>query len=311
MAITLGDLRTFAAEIASADISSAAGDREIQHWINNAIQRVWSESDWSWANSEARIALEFSESGSAMDLTSQSRVITLTGEVFKAKYLSDRWQLHVTGEGNMTLELESIQSPTSATLKPGHEWAAATSTTTAYVWSRHIYPLPLNAKQVKRCQDMQNRFDLTGLSPSAFDQARQQTPTQRGNVPLFYTVRQGNIEFWPGPNSTTYRTMYLSIRRGPTIHLTDAPAGDTVDWPEEWNDLLHKAIILEASITQGKNAVVDYPIALREYEERLKIYKAEDGNIQDLGGPMHLTSPMFYRDYTRYTDYPSSLPSQG
>jgi len=311
MAITLGDLRTFAAEIASADLSTAAGDREIQHWINNAIQRVWSEADWSWANGTGRLYMELAESGSAMDLTAGSRTITLTGEVFKQKYLDDRWHLHVDGEGSMTFELASIESPTSATLKSGHEWAQADSSSTTYVWSRHIYPLPENAKQVMRVQDMQNRFDLTGLSPAAFDQARQQTPTQRGNVPLFYTIRRGNIELWPGPNATTYRTFLLTYRRGPTTHLTDAPDADEVDWQSEWSDLLHKAIILEASITQGKNAVVKYEMALHEYETRLKIYKAEDGGIQDLAGPMQLTSPMFYRDYTRYTDYPSSIPEQG
>lgn len=311
MAITLGDLRTFAAEIASADLSTAAGDREIQHWINNAIQRVWSEADWSWAMSEGRIYHVLAETGSAMTLTAASRTITLSGEVFEAKYLNERWHLHVNGEGSMTFEISSIESPTSATLKSGHEWAADTSSGTSYTWSRHIYPLPENAKKVLRVQSVQNRFDLTGLLPQEFDQARQATPTQRGNTPLFYTVRRGNIEFWPGPDTETHRTFILSYRRGPTTYLSDAPDGDEVDWPSEWSDLLHKAITLEAAITQGKNAVVSYSLALKEYEDRVKLYKKEDGGVQDLAGPMTLTPAVRHRDYMRYTNYPTSIPEQG
>lgn len=312
MALTLGTLRTFAAEIASADISTVLADREIQHWVNGAIQRVWSEAEWSWANSETRLALEFAESGSEMTLTSQSKTVTLTsGEVFLQKYVDDRWHLHVDGEGNMTFEIESIQNPTTATLKVGHEWQQATSTSTTYVWSRHIYPLPLNAKHVSRVHDMQNRFDLRPLLPGQFDLTRQQTPTQRGNVPLYFTVRRGNIEFWPGPNADTYRTMQLTVRRGPTTYQKDAADDTEVDWPGEWDDLLFKALMLEASITQGDNAPVPYPVALREYEERLKVYQSEDSNIQDIGGPMFLSSPATFRDYTHFTDYPATIPEQG
>lgn len=307
--ITLEDLRIYAAEVSSADVASVSGDREIQHWINKAIQRLWRDHEWNWQHSSDRIFLDMEESGTALNVTQDSRLVVLTGsDTFAAKYLAEQWNLHVAAEGSMTFELSNIAGPQTATLKEGHNWASTTQTGLSYAWSRHIYPLPSGAKQVIRIELMQNRLDLRHLSPGAFDQQRQTTPTQRGNDPIFYTFRKHRIEIWPAPG-TQRKTLLITYRRGPTIYDVSEPNATVVDWEGDWVDLLQAAITLEASITQGNNAPVPYPVAMREYEDCLATYRDVDG-IQDLAGPCGLVTGGGASDYSRLTDYPSSIPEQ-
>ena len=310
MALTLGQLRQFAAEIASPDPSSLAADREISYWINAALRRIHAEHYWTHYSAVDRIYLDPEETGSNLVVTQDSVNITLTsGETFKTKYLTERWHLHVNGEGRMTFELKEIVGPTEANLKDGHNYTQA-STTESYTWSRHIYPLPNEAIRVLRIELMQNRFDLRHLQPHEFDLQRQSTPTQRGNDPIFYTFRGGNVEVWPAPG-TQRHTLMVTYQKGPPSYKNDDVDDTAIDWDMRWDDLLQKAVILEASITQGSNAPVQMGVAKMEYEECLNNKKEDDSGIQNLTGPMFLTRTRHINDYSRLTNYPSSIPEVG
>lgn len=313
--ITLQELRAYAAETASADVATKAGDRSINNWINQGLQRIWKSHSWNHALRAGRIFLDTEEPSDpttgGVTINKGERTITVAApDVIKQKYLDDRWHLYVDGEGRMTFELEEILSPTTARLLPGHNWPNDSIVDVAYTWARHIFELPDDAKEVMRVEEMQNRLPLRHVLPHDFDPQRQSTPVQRGNQPIFYTLRQGNLEVWPssGPDA---KNLLLSYRRGPPRHKVTDPGDTEVDWVPEWSDLLLKAIVVEAAITQGENAPVEYAVALNEFRDCVKAYKAEDSGIQNMTGPMTLMTGKSSRDYMRVTNYPAIIPEVG
>jgi len=290
MGILLGDLRTFARETASHDVSGDTANREVQHWINMALARIWSAHSWSHANANGRITLDVEETGDALTLVEGSRALVLVAETFEQKYLDDRWHLLIDDESNLTFELAEIKSPTSALARAQHRWVRDSDTGVGYSWARHIYPLPDDAKEITNVELAQSGARVHHLSPAKFDRVRQKAPTQQGR-PVYYTVRGGNFELWPAPDDT-WRTLQITYRRKPPRYTaTDDDTGgdddDTeVDWPEEWADLLYKGVIAEAALTQGKNAPVTYNLAMTDFMGRLVEYKAEDSGVVNLTGPM-------------------------
>jgi len=320
--ITLSDVRSYAAETASADVATGAGDRSINNWINQALQRIWKGHTWSHALRAGRLYLDPEEASNSvtggMAIATGSRLITVNPpDVIKQKYLDDRWHLYVDAEGRMTFELEEILTPTTARLLPGHNWPNVTLAITPgplgagapYTWARHIFALPDDAVEVMRVEEMQTRLPLRHVLPHEFDHQRQSTPVLRGSQPIFYTMRRGNLEVWPSSGSTG-RHLLLSYRRGPPAYKVTDPGDTAVDWVPEWSDLLLKGIVLEAAVTQGENAPVPYQIAFNEFRLCMKAYKAEDSGIQNITGPMSLAGPVA-RDYMRVTDYPAIIPEVG
>lgn len=287
MALTLGDLRTFCAETASPDANSAAADREFMLWINFALSRLWSEHDWTHARSVRKVILAPEESGSAMTVTQGSRTITLTGETFAEKYLTDGWRLNVTGEQRMLFRLASIESPTSATLAEDELWIQATSAAASYTWSRYHYPLPEDAWRVTRVENVQSLGCVMHLEPDAFDSERSIGQNSRSGHPLCYTIRNSQLEVWPGPGSDYVPLEVTYTRKAPRYSVSD-PSERTVDWPESKSELLYRAIMLEASVTQGEASPVPYGLASREYERTLEAHRGTDSNASALTGPMSL-----------------------
>lgn len=298
MAITLGTLRTFCQEIASPDSSGDTAEREFMHWINAAIQRVFSACAWDRILHQQKITVLPVESLDTLVVTEGSLALTcVAADTFRpsasTKYLDDRWELHIDGEADETFELAAIASDTAATLRAGDEWTGASATGVTVYFAKTIYSLPNNAKQITRVQVLEAPCDVLVLPPHEFDHQRSQAPTQRGGYPRFATLRKGKIEIWPHPG-TEYCKLGITYRKGPTV-LADADADATeIDWDEEWRDLLLRAITLEASITQGENAPIPYAIALAEFERRLANYKALDANKDVQTGPLGVNVPMPY-----------------
>jgi hypothetical protein len=296
MAITLGALRTFCQEIASPDSSGSTAEREFMHWINAAIQRVFSACAWDRILHQQKITVLPVETKTTLGVTQGSLAVTLSGaDSFRpgasTKYLDDRWELHIDGETDESFELGSITSDTAATLRTGDEWTGSTASNKTCHFAKTIYALPNNAKQVTRVQILETAADVVVLPPHEFDHQRSQNPTSRWAYPRFATLRKGKIEIWPHPGDD-YCKLGITYRKGPTV-LADADADATeVDWDEEWRDLLLRAITLEASITQGENAPVPYAIALAEFERRLANYKALDANKDVQTGPLGVNVPV-------------------
>lgn len=305
MSITLSDLRLYAAENAAADPSGTTADREIQHWINQALQRVHAEARWIWFKQTGRLTVVPAESFTGLTLTQGSRVVSLSAGTFDQKYLSERWQLHVDGESRMTFELAEITSPTTALLKIGHEWPNSTSATNTGVWSRHIYQLPEGVHEILYAEDMISRARVHGLEPGDFDFRRQADPTSR-QQPRFFTVRgDDEVELHPAAGSD-YRTILFSYSRKAPQYRSDAVGTTVVDFPEKFKDVLLKRILVEAALTQGDNAVVPHQAAVFEYERALQLYEGENNHTQYRGGPMG--EPQSGPNFMDIHDWPSSIP---
>ncbi len=291
MAITLGDLRTFCQEVASPDISGSTADREINIWINSAIQKLYSAQSWNRLLKRTKIYLPAEETGSELTATNGSLTITLgAAETFDSKYVTELWALHVDDEDLMSFRLASIDdSPTNqtATLEAGGNWTSSTGSSKSYTFTKDIYDLPNDAKQIHRVQLLQTHIHLTGIPAHEFDTLRQGNPTQRGGGPRFYCIRENKLEIWPAPGSDDM-TLGVSYRRGAPIYATTDADSTEVAWPEEWKYLLEKALILQASFFQGEHAPIPYNMAKIEYEQELNTCRGLDSKMDNMSGPMML-----------------------
>lgn len=299
MAITLGTLRTFCQEIASPDSSGGTADREFMIWINGAIKRLFAEIGWDRILKEQKLTILPEETGSALTVTKGSLSCSLGGaETFLAKYVTGEWDFYIGDEGSFILRLASIDnSPTNTTgtFRTGDEWIKSSGVKT---WEarKTKYDLPDDAKQLHRAQIMGNGDLLVILPPHEFDHQKSYNPAQSGSYPRVCCLRKGHLEIWPHPGDS-YVKLGLSYRKGaPTYTWTSSTHDSTeVDWDEEWIDLLHKAILLEAAIYQGEGSPVNYPVVFSEYETRLRRYRGLNSVRAELGGPMNLKPPM--REY--------------
>jgi len=227
----------------------------------------------------------------SVGLTQGSAAITLAGAfTFVAAYVTDRWALHINGEGNKIFRLKSIDdSPTNqaATLEDFQQWTQSSGSQSG-VFTKDIYALPNDADKILRVQCRETYTTLAGMRPQEFDHQRTILSTERGSEPRFYCLRQNHLEVWPAPGDSTYWTLDLTYRRGiPTVFATTGLDADTVDWPDAKRDLLEAAILLEASFYQ-----TDPPISLEKaaskYAMTLEYHLNQDNSKQDMSGPMSL-----------------------
>ena len=284
MSLTLGELRTYCQEVASKNTSSAAGDRWIRRWINNALARICSEHSWTYYNRATKISTHVEETGTGLTATLNSREVSLSAGTFDQKWLDEKWAFHIDGEDRVTFQLVEITSPTTAKFKVGQEWPNATSAVLTFTVARHIYELETPAKRILRCEDAFSSYPLISYPPAEFDKVRQWSPTQRSQA-THYTVRHGRLEIWPAP-STDVRIMAISyLRATPKYDLAAQDDNDTVvDWDPNFDDLLLKAILVEAALTQGKRAPISYSLASSEYRRRVNQCKGDDANVVDISG---------------------------
>lgn len=294
MATTLGDLRTFCAEIASPDSAGDTAQREFLVWINSALSRLHAEFSWDELDHERKILVPPEETGVALGVTQDSLSVTLGGaETFASKYVTEEWDLIVTGDNYQTFRLASIDdSPTNqaGTLRPGDEWIEATNAAATYYWIKRRFELPDNTIQVTRVQILNTYLPIRILEPAEFDSLSASNVTQRGNYPQVATFRDGKLEIWPHPGSTRVK-LGITYRKGPTVYETNTLDTVEIEWPDHWRDLVQKAISLEASVTQGPDAPIPYQLARMEYEECLKRYKAIDTNKYPVSGPIRMQLP--------------------
>lgn len=310
MAITLLELRTFCAEIASPDSAGSTHDREAMVWINNALQRLYSDADWDESLHSRLLTVLPQETGTTGILTQGSLAFAVTvAETIETKYVDDEWEFIIGTEADQTFVLASRTDAQNATFRAGDEWILASDTGVAWTALKTKYPLPNDAREITRVQLMSTGHDLEYLPNHTYDYRKSQQPTQTGQ-PEYFTLRDRSIEIWPHPGAS-YEKLGISYRKGPTF-LEDADLDATViEWPENQKDLLLKAITLEASITQGNNSPTPYQIALVEYESRLRKYRGLNSNKAHQTGPMSLRLPgrMPWYEVSRERDI--SIPDVG
>lgn len=296
MSITLGQLRTFCQEEASKDASDSTAERSFMNWINNALSRLYAETELDTTRREKRITVPPAEEVSDGVITQNSLALaSATG--FTAKWLSERWALHIDGEGQLEFELAAIAAGSpgvTATMRAGDEWiqASGTGKTFTFVKNKHLLTA---VHTVERVQTHDGR-EIPVVVPADFDQIKQQSPCNRGGTPIVCTFRNSYLEVWPSPGED-YEKLLITYRLAWTPHSSAAVAdgGDAdataVEWDDDQLDVLKKAIMLEGSISQGTNAPVPYTIALTEYTQavgRLRVGATKD----KVAGPIQIHPPI-------------------
>ena len=320
MSITLGELRLYAAEVAGKDLSSEKGDRLVMHWINGALARICGSHMWSWYKRSERITVLKAVTGVLLQVAEGSRAVRLLPapiavppavqlpeEVFLEEWLTEQWHFLVSDDARVTYELAEITDPKFARFKKGHEWVRPSGTFVAYTVSRHIYDLPEPVKRVMLVEDTFNSTDLLEMLPTSFDKLRQTSPIYRGQ-PTHFTIRHGKLEVWPSASDDN-RVMSVSYHRAAPIYKLPSHSQDSqvVDWDGNFTDLLFKAILVEASLTQGKRAPVPYQVAMGEYMLRMTQCKQDDSNVTGVSGTVESVSGQSGLRRTRVADYPNDL----
>lgn len=294
MTITLGDLRTFCAEIASPDSAGSTHDREAMVWINSALQRLYTDTAWDDHRKTRNITVLPSESGTTGILTQGSLAFAVAvSETIEDKYADDAWEFIIGSEADHTFKLASKTDDQNATFQAGDEWILASDTGVSWTAFKARYPLPDDARDILRVQLLSTRTKLGYLTPDEFDYKKSLNPTNLSQ-PCYYTLRDNAIEVYPHPGSS-YEKIGLTYRKGPSLLADAALNSVTIEWPEEWRDLLLKAIQVEAAETQGENSPIPYPIAERSYIERLKGYRALNATKAEGPGAMGLRLPQLSR----------------
>lgn len=290
---TLADLKQYVADNA-ADMADGKANRVILRHVNNALRRVHAAHAWSFYRGRAQIALEVAETGSALTCTNDSAELSLaTGsEIFKAKYLSDEWDLVVTVEDDLVFRLSEILTPKTARLATGQKWIGTTASSLAYTWRRSVYALPEGTTKVRQAQLATSRVDLTYLSPPDFDRYKLDLPTDSGEPDVF-TLRGEDLELWPTLGSTdTRQTLQISYDRQPTAFSSAAPDNAPIDFDPRFMDLMERALDMEIVTHHRGSTTLDPGAVARAYEERLQTHKASDEGRVPASGNMSLSVPL-------------------
>lgn len=305
MTITLGQLRTFCQEEATKDSQGTTSERAFMHFINNALGRLYRDLTLDLTRREVKITVPPVIERSDGVVTQNSLAITsATG--FLAVWATQRYGLHVGGEDRLEFEVAAVDPGlVAATLRSGDEWiqASGTGKTFTFVKNKFLLTSTLEVENVRtlngRCVEI--------LSPSEFDDQKNTNPTLRTDDPQFCVFRNNYLEIYPSPSSSygkllvTYRLAWTPLSSAAAADGGDADA-TTIAWPDEQLDVLKKAIMLEASISQGENAPVSYGVAALEYEKELKRLKAVETKDKN-PGPLMVKTPISPRGWGRRSHF--------
>lgn len=304
MTITVGQLRTFCQEEASKDASGSTADAAFMHWINGALGRLYREITLDTTRREMRITVPPAEE--VTDGVATQNSLTLTSATgFTSKWASERWGLHIEDESQLEFELASIAagSPgTTATLRAGDEWIQATGTAKTFTFVKNKFLLTA-VQTIEKVQLLDGRC-VEVVQPREFDRQKQGSPCLRGEYPTICTFRNSYLEVWPSPGETYYK-LIVTYRLAYTVLADAALDADTVEWDDDQLDVLKKAIMLEASMSQGTNAPVPYSIAKEEYEGALLKLRAV-ATKDMMPGPLAVRPPIMFGSKVRRSLPPRS-----
>lgn len=302
MSFTLGSLRTFCREEASKDASGSTSERAFMHWINGALSRLYREQLFDLTSREVKVTVPPANTTIADGVVTQNSLAISSATGFTAAWLSERWGLHIEGETRFEFELGAIGSPaTTATLRAGDEWIADSGTAKDFVFVKNKFLLS-TAAEILDVQVLDGHC-VAIVSPKRFDELKNGYPTHRAEFPRIATLRNNYLEIWPSPSSNyqklivTYRLAYTPLSSAAAADGGDADA-TTISWPDEHLDVLKKAIMLEAALSQGPNAPVPFPLAKLEYEGALLKLRAV-GTKDMQPGPLQIVPPILGRRRTK------------
>lgn len=302
MAITLGDARSVAADLAH-DASDAKADRVFMRWIRGALTTLHAAHDWKHYEAQQLLVTDAAETGSDLNVTEGSGTITRDTD-WASKYVSQAWDLLIEGDQSLAFTIAAISSPaTTATLATNQVWLQDTATDLDYTLTRYRYDLPGNfVRQVKRVDDLVAQVPLEYWTTDQFDLVRNRQPWHQSDQAVAYTVRGPYLELYPSP-STTRRPFRVTYLRQVTLPADADNNGTELDWPTQYADLLWRAIALEGAAWADATRI-PYVVAERRYEQALKATKVRDATVVDRSRQLTLTLPgeldigRFYRNPT-------------
>ena len=286
--VVFGDLLTFAGEVASPDSSGATATREFVYWINAALARLYAEQSWNHTLGVAKITIVPEEAATGIAINKGAVAFTIGSDLL-AKYVDDKWDFHIDAEPDQSFRVQTKVDADNGVMEAQDIWIQANLSGGTGSWHKTVYDLPDNAKEIYSVRLMQTRDQLVGVIPHKFDVYRIEQPKEVG-FPRIYTLRDNKIEIWPAPSSDYY-SLTISYRKAPARYTTATATTTEIDWPQEWEDLVQKAIQVEAAITLGEDSPIPYMLAKSEFEERLENYKALDSKKDTPSGPMQLQHP--------------------
>jgi hypothetical protein len=299
MTTYLSELKTFAQQIASKDDSDETADFEHLGWINDALADIVSRCGWDSYTKERKLNVPPQENVTGATLTQDSLAVSVTGAggSLESKYANGLWKMHVEGEAQWVPELAAVAAGgLSGTLRAGDEWIQSTlSGTGTLYFTQERFDLPDDCFSIKRVQVMQSGQNLFCCTPEKFDQVRSIYPSQLGVYPQYFTSRDNKLEFWPHPGETRIK-LSLTYFKGPAVftlaqyQTPGTPEVTEVDWPDHMKELLKKAILLQASVTQ-EDPPVPYNIAERQLNMAVERWRGMDQERVDTAGPIDVNVP--------------------
>lgn len=305
MAITLGQLRTFCQEEASKDASGSTADAAFMHWINGALGRLYREITLDTTRRELRITVPPAEAVTDGVVTQNSLAISSATGLL-AKYLSERWGLHIGGESQLEFELAAlgVEGPpaTTGTLRAGDEWIKASGTGKTFTFVKN--KILLTAVQTVEEVQLLDGRQVPVLQPRDFDRRKQESPCNRGEFPTVCTLRNSYLEIWPSPGEDYYK-LIVTYRLAYTPLADAALDAVTIEWDDDQLDVLKKAIVIEASASQGSNAPVPYAVAMSEYMDALMKLRAV-ATKDVMPGPLNVRTPIMFSSRGRRSLPPRS-----
>lgn len=297
MAITLGTLRQHCADLAH-DAADSKASRVRMVWIRSALSRIHSAHDWKAFYATQRIVLAPEETGSDLTVTQDGNTF-VRGSTWTAKYLSQLWDCMVDADGTQAFQFSAISTIT-ATLASGQYWLQSSGSSKTYTMARYRYDMPTDYSRVIQVEDLSSYRTLRHAIVSDFDRCRNRYPFRRGQPELF-TIRDPQyIELFPG-NDATRRAVQVTYLRMVTLPADADVDATTIDWPDEYREVLVKALALEASVWLGQSARIPFQIAKAEYDEALRRCMSRDSRMVEiseewsLGGTFSVPSK-FARD---------------
>lgn len=296
MAITLGQLRSYCTEEVFKDAQGSTAERAFMHAINSALSRLYREVPLDLTRRVKKLTVVPAETRTDVGVIQGSLAIT-SGTNFTAKYLSDRWGLHIEGEARHEFEIAAI-GVLSATLVAGDEWIQTTDAAAEVFFVYNKLALT-EAAEVYGVLTEDNR-ELPILPDHVFDNyKRTRGQTARGSYPEVCCLRRGRLEIYPSPGDDYYK-LEVTYRLAFTPHNDNgvAAGGDAdatvVVWDDQHLDILKKALMMEGSMSQGASAPIPYAMAAREFEMALSGLR-DNAMKTFVPGPINISTPIMLK----------------
>lgn len=238
------------------DRSGSQADLLAQQGVDDALDMVSQEREWSWYKTHGVVTLQAQVNTGSIALTNGSTTVTLTGGTWPTWAASG--ELYIGGQ---VYEISTRDSATQLTLTAAYPGTTASGV--AYVLSQTEYDLPDDCLTIDEV--LPDRTWPYGPTPvSVADVAMAKAMHQYGRqFPSMWAIRRDLLSVWPAP--TTARTVNLLYYRRPARLVSGS---DEADWDPTLVYLLRRAIDVQCSL-RGECVAGPAERCMERYREAL------------------------------------------